>query len=92
MEGGESSEKKRIAPSGANGHAKAVYMRDEDDVEANEDDELVRGSKRSNNGLKRSKSGSNLSLQERKQENERRKEKAKSLAMVTASLPVNTGE
>jgi hypothetical protein len=91
MEGDSSSQRKRrnSTPGSTKTPVKAVYMRDEDDLDTNEDDELARGAKK--NGLKRSKSGSNLG-QERKQENEKRKERARALAVETAALPVNTGE
>ena len=91
-DGDGSSQRKRTAAPNSTANGKAVFMRDEDDMDANEDDELVRGSKRFGSGLKRSKSGSNISMQDRKQENERRKEKARTLAIETAALPVNTGE
>lgn len=90
MQGDASSQRKRNGTPGSTKTGKAVYMRDEDDLDANEDDELAQGSKR--NGLRRSKLSSSIGPQERKQENERRKEKARALAVETAALPVNTGE
>lgn len=66
-------------------------MRDEGDLDANDDDELARMSNRSQGKIKKRKSGVNLTDQDRKFDAEKRKEQAKRLAVETATLPVNTG-
>lgn len=66
-------------------------MRDEDDLDANDDDDLARMSNGSQGKLKKRKSLGNLTEQERRLEGDKRKEKAKRLAAETATLPVNTG-
>lgn len=78
-------------PSSTPKASKIVHMRDEGDLDANDDDELARMSNRSQGKIKKRKSGVNLTDQDRKFDAEKRKEQAKRLAVETATLPVNTG-
>lgn len=78
-------------PSSTPKTSRTVYMRDEDDLDANDDDDLARMSNGSQGKLKKRKSLGNLTEQERRLEGDKRKEKAKRLAAETATLPVNTG-
>jgi hypothetical protein len=79
------------SPSSTPKASKTVYMRDEGDLDANDDDELARMSNRSQGKLKKRKSGANVTDQDRKFDAEKRRERAKRLGVETATLPVNTG-
>lgn len=94
MDGASNTSQRKSRPSTPSSTPKAfktVHMRDEDDLDANEDEDLARMSNRSQGKLKKRKSGINLTDQERKFETGKRSEKAKRLAVETATLPVNTG-
>lgn len=91
---GNTSQRKprQSTPASTPKTSKTVYMRDENDLDANDDDELAHVSNGSQGKLKKRKSGLGVMDQDRKFEAEKRKEKAKRLAEETATLPVNTGK
>jgi hypothetical protein len=71
--------------------SKQVFLRDENDLDALEDDESARTPmKLGGKGKKRQSLP--ISGQDRRIEMDNRKERAKKLAVETATLPVNTGE
>lgn len=86
-----SQRKRRNGAPGIAKTSKQVFLRDENDADAMEDDALARTPmKLGSKGKKRQSLPVNE--KDRRAEMESRKERAKKLAIETAALPVNTGE